>query len=104
MRTDDAAVQELAGMALTDGAFAVLHGGARAADCKTRVGSLHGIGVSPDAFTHVFSVRRARDEHVNRSEGEALMLMLCWILRSSARHASRVVVMVDSAVVLWSAA
>ena len=100
LKTSDDVVQKLARLALKDDTFAVLDNGARARDYHQRIGSLHGIGVSRDAFTHVFSVRQTRDDHINRQEGEALLLMLLWILRSSMRHASRVVILLDSAVLL----
>ena len=108
LKTSDDVVQKLARLALKDDAFAVLDNAARARDYHKRIGSLHGIGVScdasRDAFTHVFSVRQTRDDHINRLEGEALLLMLRWILRSSRRHASQVVILLESAVLLGGAA
>ena len=97
-------VQKLARVALKDDALAVLDNEVRAGDYHKRIGSLHGIGVSRAPFTHVFSVRQTRDDHINRLEGKALLLMLRWILRSSMRHASRVVILLDSAVLLGGAA
>ena len=55
LKTSDAVVQKLTRLALKDDAFAVLDNGVRAADNRKRIGSLHGIGVSRDVFTHVLS-------------------------------------------------
>ena len=104
LKTSDDVVQKLARLALKDDAFAVLDNGVRAGDYRKRMGSLHGIGVSRDAPTHVFSVRQTRDDHINRLAGEALMLVLRWIVWSSMRHASRVFILLNSAVLLGGAA
>ena len=53
---------------------------------------------------HVFSVRRKRPDHIHVLEGESLLIMLRWILRSCARHAARVVILLDSSVVVGAAA
>ena len=87
LKTCEDVVQKLVRLALKDDAFTVLDKGVRAGDYHKRIGSLLSIGVSRDAFTHVCSVRQTR-------------LMLRWILGSSMRHASRVVILLDSAVLL----
>ena len=56
LKTSDDVVQKLTRLTLKDDAFAVLDNGLRAGDNRKRIDSLHGIGVSRDAFTHVFSV------------------------------------------------
>ena len=55
LKTSVDIVQKLARLALKDDAFAALDNGVRAGDHRKRMGSLHGIGVSRDAFTHVLS-------------------------------------------------
>ena len=93
-------VQKLARLALKDDAFAILDNGVKAGDRRKRTGSLHGIGVSCDAFTHVFSVRQTRCDRINRLEVEALLLMLRWVLRSPMWHASRVVILFQGKIIV----
>jgi hypothetical protein len=52
---------------------------------------------------HVFSIKKKYDDHINVLEGEALVILIRWILRSRARHATRVVVIVDSKVLAGAA-
>ena len=103
LQTSDDVVQKLARLALKDDAFAILDNGVRAGDCHKKIGSLHGVGVSRGAFTHVCSVRQTEMTMSIAWREEALLLMLRWILRSSMRHASQVVLLLDSAVLLGGA-
>ena len=104
LRTTDAIAQQFARVACKHDVFAVLDDGAAAAEYAKRIGELHAIRVAKGDFTHVFSVRRWHTDNINMLEGEAMLIMLRWILRSCARHSSRVVILLDSSAVLGAAA
>ena len=71
---------------------------------RTRLGTPHTIDMQKSDFVHVFSVRKKWPAHINYLEGTAFIMLLRWILRSRANHSSRVVILVDSAVWLGTAA
>ena len=54
--------------------------------------------LGPQAFRHVFSVRKRHTAHLTLLEAEAFVLLLRWILRFRSRHASKVVILLDSTV------
>ncbi|CAE7221587.1 unnamed protein product [Symbiodinium natans] len=60
-----------------------------------RLGQAHCLGLKREDFVHVFSVRKP--------QAEAFVLLLRWSLRSRSRHASKVVIILDSAVWLGAA-
>ena len=68
-----------------------------------RLGQAHCLGLKREDFVHVFSVRKRHKAHINLLEAEAFVLLLRWILRSRSRHASKVVIILDSAVWLGAA-
>ncbi|CAE7254004.1 unnamed protein product [Symbiodinium sp. KB8] len=94
-------VRNLARLAEKRGSYVVLDGGA---DCSRTTGTGHQFHMSKEEFVHILSVRKHINSHINILEGEAFLLLLRWLLRSRARHASRVVILVDSAVWLGAAA
>ena len=94
-------VRNLARLAEKRGSYVVLDGGA---DCSRTTGTGHQFHMSKEEFVHILSVRKRINSHINILEGEAFLLLLRWLLRSRARHASRVVILVDSAVWLGAAA
>ena len=53
-------------------------------------------------FTSIFSVRCVDDDHINIRECRALLFYVRWLLRSTGRHRHRVIVLVDSKVVVGS--
>ena len=57
-----------------------------------------------DDFTSIFSIKCEDNEHINLREARALVHCVKWVLRSSIRHRSRVVVLVDSRVVVGATA
>ena len=88
--------------------YAFKHGPYVAMDAESNVRKESPFSISKyfdfrlDDFTHIIRVRKRKDDHINMLEGEAFLLLLRWVLRSRARHASRIVVLVDSAV--WAGA
>ena len=98
LKTSDDVVQKLTRLALKDDAFAVL--------VITTKGLVRFMASEfPAILSHTCSVSaKPENDHINRVEGEALLLMLRWILRSSMRHASRVVILLDSTVLLGGVA
>ena len=101
--TSVAVARDLGRLACKQGAFLLLDEGFAAASYASRVGHLFSTALQKDDFTHVFSVKKKRDAHINELEGEAFVLLLRWVLRSRARHCSRIVILVDSAVWLGAA-
>ena len=95
-------VRRLARCAEKKGDFVVLDGGTLHGAAATRLGRAHRLDISLDDFVDVFSVRYKRKAHINVLEGEAFVLWLRWLLRCRRHHATRVVVLVDSAV--WAGA
>ena len=61
------------------------------------------IPLSHRDFRVVLSIRVADDEHINVREGRAFLCTIRWLLRSSARHRTRLIVLVDSRVWLGAA-
>ena len=100
-RVSASTARALARVAEKQGSYVVLDGGT---DWGTRAGERHQVPFSKSDFVHVFSVKSRNPAHINVLEGEAFVLLLRWLLRCKARHSSRVVVLVDSAVWLGAAA
>ena len=97
-------VQELTRIACKHGAFSSLDDGEAVADYAERLGTLCSADLAKKDFTHVFSIKSWSADHISILEGEALCLLVRWILRSRFRHCARVVAMLDSKVVLGVAA
>ena len=66
----------------------------------TRIGPRHDLGLELGAFRVVFSIHVASPGHVNLEEARALVRYVKWILRSSKRCGHRLVILVDSKVVI----
>ena len=97
-------IRRLARVAEKQGAYVVMDGGFSPEAAAKRLGQLHKLDISLDDFTDIFSIKSKHEAHINVLEGEAFIIWLRWILRSRARHCTRVVVLVDSAVWLGAAA
>ena len=104
VRTSTSFVRQVARWAEKQGAFVVLDGGAARALGESRLLRAHALNLKLDDFSDVFSVRNKFPAHINVLEGEALVLFLRWLLRSGGNHSTRVVVLLDSAVLLGAAA
>ena len=69
-----------------------------------RVGNSHRLGLSVENFAHLFSVRAKEVVHVNIMDAEAFVLLSRWLLRTRHQHCHRVVILLDSKVLLGAAA
>ena len=69
-----------------------------------RLGPRHNVDLQLRNFDVIFSVHVASPNHINIEEGIALIRYLKWVLRSSSRFNHRVVLLVDSKVVLGAVA
>ena len=77
---------------------------AKADALQARLGPRHNLGLTLDAFTVVLSVKIDESAHINIEEAAALVRYVRWLLRAAARQGHRVVVLIDSRVVLGAAA
>ena len=99
---DPAAAQAAAQDVHCRDCFHLLDAGLRGGHYKERRGTPYTLPCSLRDFTHVLSVKAKRHAHINCLEGEAFLLLVRWLLRARSRHATRVVVLCDSAV--WTGA
>ncbi|CAE6932940.1 PDE9A [Symbiodinium sp. CCMP2592] len=97
-RVTSAEARRIARYAEKQGDFVVLDGGTLHGAAARRLGKAHKLQISMRDFVDVFSVRAKHKAHINVLEGEAFVLWLRWLLRTRRHHATRVVVLVDSAV------
>ena len=67
-------------------------------------GALVAIDKFTGDFTAIFSIQRSDSEHINSREARAVVRFLKWVLRSSSRHCSKIVLLVDSRVVVGASA
>ena len=67
------------------------------------LGPRHDLGLHLGDFHVVFSVRVTSPDHINLEEGRALIRYLKWLVRSRRRFHHRVVVLLDSRVVIGAA-
>ena len=104
VRTPAAMARNLARVAEKQGAFVVRDGGVASMLGVDSLGEAHKLNMMLEDFSDIFSVRNKFSAHINVLEGEALVLFLRWLLRTKRHHSSRVVVLLDSAVVLGAAA
>ena len=104
LRTNDAVVQRLARLACKRDVFVAFGGPEVQSKYTRRSGHLEAVNINKEDFAHIFSIRKRRDDHINALEGEAMLILLRWVLRSVHRHSSRVVIMLDSSVILGGAA
>ena len=58
------------------------------------------VGLQTKDFNSIFSVLCHEDEHINLREARAVLLYVRWLLRRRDRHRHRVVILVDSKVVV----
>ena len=96
-----ASMSSLAALAERDGTYVTLQG---VLD-KPRIRSLgtpHNLGIGLAEFTSIFSIRCHDDDHINIRECKALLFYVRWLLKSKGRHRHRVIVPVDSKVVVGS--
>ena len=64
------------------------------------LGTPCGVGLRTKDFNSIFSVRCHGDEHINLREARAVLMYVRWLLRRCDRHRRRVVILVDSKVVV----
>jgi hypothetical protein len=70
---------------------------------RDRIGSPHQLGLAKSAFTTVVQAKKQYAAHSGELEAVGLVLLVKWILRSTARHSKRIVVLVDAKSVLGAA-
>ncbi|CAE7362247.1 PDE9A [Symbiodinium pilosum] len=97
-------VRTVARWAEKQGAFVVMDGDAARSLSADRMLEARYLNLKLEQFSDVFSVRSKFSAHINVLEGEAFVLFLKWLLRSTRHHSTRVVVLLDSAVFLGAAA
>jgi hypothetical protein len=100
-----AQVEALARFSTIDGDYVVLEG-ARPQACQLsrKLGVPRDVGLQMSDFEVVLSLRVDRPKHINLEEAEALIRFVKWVLRSPARFGHRVVILLDSKVVIGAAA
>ena len=69
-------------------------------ELSARLGPRHALGLSLGDFRVVLSVAVSEPQHINLEEGRALLRYVRWLLRSRSRFGHRVVVLIDSRVVI----
>ena len=89
----------LASLAERDGIYVTLAGVTDKPRTRS-LGNPHNLGIGLAEFTSIFSVRCHDNDHINIRECKALLFYIRWLLRSKARHRHRVIVLVDSKVVV----
>ena len=104
VRTSTATARQVARWAEKQGAFVVMDGQAATTMRASDLARAHRLNFSMADFSDIFSVRNRFPAHINVLEGEALVLFLRWLLRSRAHHSCRIVVLLDSAVLLGATA
>ena len=93
------AVSDVARFAERNGAYVTMSG----VEDKPRTRSLGTplrLAFGFERFEAIFSVRCSDEDHINLREARALLHYLKWVLRSRERHRHRVVVLIDSKVVV----
>ena len=99
LRTEQ--VQQIARLACKGGAHVQLGDGPELSEALlARLGPRHDVGLTLKDFTVVLCVKVDTPGHINLEEANALVGYLRWILRSRNRFRRRVVVLVDSKVVI----
>ena len=94
-------VRKIAKLASKRGGHVQLHEGQELAEAlEMRLGPRHDLGIRLRDFDVIFSVRVVSPGHINLEEGRALITFVKWVLRCERRFRKRVVVLVDSKVVL----
>ena len=97
-------VRDIAHMACKRGGHTTLSDGPELSDALlARLGKRHHLGLELRDFDVIFSVRITEPGHINLEEARALVLYVKWVLRRKERFCHRVVVLVDSKVVIGAA-
>ena len=104
VRASEEMVRTVARWAEKQGAFVVMDGDAAKSLSAERMLEARYLNLKLEHFSDIFSVRSKFPAHINVLEGEAFVLFLKWLLRSTKHHSTRVVVLLDSAVFLGAAA
>ena len=92
-------MSSLASLAERDGTYVTLQGVIDKPRTRS-LGTPHNLGIGLAEFTSIFSIRCHDDDHINIRECKALLFYVRWLLRSQLRHRHRVIVLVDSMVVV----
>ena len=94
-------VRRVAARACKRGGYVRLSDGPTISDAlDKRLGRRHDLGLQLRHFEVIYSVRVVEPGHINIEEGRALLHFVKWVLRSQARFCRRVVLLVDSKVVI----
>ena len=67
-----------------------------------RLGPRHELKLQLISFRVILSVAVSNQGHINLEEAQALLRYVRWILRSKTRLCRRIVILVDSQVVIWA--
>ena len=98
-------VRRVARMACKLGGHVCMEDGpALSHELLARLGPRHDLKLELGNFDVIFTVRVETPGHINIEEGVALIRYLKWVLRSSSRFRHRVVLLIDSKVVLGAVA
>ena len=104
-QADVATVRSIARMASKLGGHVCLNDGPELTEALlARLGPRQTIDLELRNFDVIFSVHVESPNHINLEEGHALIRYLKWVLRCSSRFGHRVVLLVDSKVVLGAIA
>lgn len=104
-RASVAEVKEIARLACKSGGHVQLDGGEElSAALAARLGPRHVTCLTVHDFTAIFSIRVHHPRHINLEEADALIRYVRWVLRSKSRFCHRLVVLVDSKVVIGAVA
>ena len=98
-------LQRIARLACKAGEYVWLDDGPELSESLcARLGPRHRLGLDLSSFQVVLSVPVISPQHINLEEGRALLQYIRWLLRSEKRFCHRVLVLLDSKVVLGAVA
>ena len=98
---EPARVKEVARLAVKRGGFVHLGDGPDLTkELEARLGRWNDLGLELRDVDVIFSVEVDDPDHINLEEAKALLLFVKWVLRSAKRFSHRIVVLVDSKVVV----
>ena len=97
MSPDEAS--ELLKAAERDGTFVTLAGVVDKPRSRS-LGTPHPLKIGMGAFTAIFSIECSDSEHINLREARVVLHYVRWLLRARARHNHRVLLLVDSKIVV----
>ena len=96
-------LRQIAGLCCKAGGHVTLRGIATD-DLSARLGPRHDLKLPMSAFDVILSVRCTDDDHINLKEARGLLTYVRWVLRTPRHFGHRLVVLVDSKVVVGAVA